>query len=80
MAGEEISNKQVVLRKYATAVLKESDMEVCTSKIRLQLKEGSDDVLVKNLYLSPDPYMRGRMNEDHTSYIPCFKLGQVHPL
>ena len=33
-------------------------------------------VLVRNLYLSVDPYMRGRMNEGK-SYVPPFELGQV---
>jgi NADPH-dependent curcumin reductase CurA len=33
-------------------------------------------VLVRNLYLSVDPYMRGRMN-DGKSYVPSFELGKV---
>src|SRR5881628_640434 len=33
-------------------------------------------VLVRNLYLSVDPYMRGRMN-DVKSYVPPFQLGEV---
>jgi NADPH-dependent curcumin reductase CurA len=33
-------------------------------------------VLVRNLYLSVDPYMRGRMNEAK-SYVPAFELNQV---
>jgi len=35
-----------------------------------------DGILVKTLYLSVDPYMRGRMNED-SFYIEPFKLGEV---
>jgi NADPH-dependent curcumin reductase CurA len=34
-----------------------------------------DRVLVRNLYMSVDPYMRGRMN-DVKSYVPPFQLGQ----
>ncbi len=34
------------------------------------------EVLVRNLFLSVDPYMRGRMN-DVRSYIPPFQIGQV---
>ncbi len=34
------------------------------------------DVLVKNLYMSVDPYMRGRMI-DRKSYVPPFALGEV---
>ena len=33
-------------------------------------------VLVRNLYMSVDPYMRGRMN-DRESYLPPFALGKV---
>jgi NADPH-dependent curcumin reductase CurA len=33
-------------------------------------------VLVRNLFLSVDPYMRGRMN-DVKSYVPPFELGKV---
>ena len=33
-------------------------------------------VLVRNLFLSVDPYMRGRMN-DRPSYVPPFALGQA---
>lgn len=32
-------------------------------------------VLVRNLYMSVDPYMRGRMN-DGKSYVPSFELGK----
>ena len=35
----------------------------------------SQQVLVRNLYMSVDPYMRGRMNEG-TSYVPPFDLGK----
>lgn len=37
------------------------------------LPEGQ--VLVRNLYMSIDPYMRGRMNEGK-SYVPPFELGK----
>ena len=33
-------------------------------------------VLVRNLFMSVDPYMRGRMN-DRKSYVPPFKIGKV---
>lgn len=33
-------------------------------------------VLVRNLFMSVDPYMRGRMN-DRPSYVPPFELGKV---
>lgn len=36
---------------------------------------GEGEVLVRNIYLSVDPYMRGRMN-DQPSYIPPFELSK----
>ena len=37
---------------------------------------GPGEVLVRNLFLSVDPYMRGRMNEG-ASYVPPFAIGRV---
>jgi NADPH-dependent curcumin reductase CurA len=37
---------------------------------------GIDEVLIRALYLSVDPYMRGRMN-DRKSYVPPYELGKV---
>ena len=33
------------------------------------------EVLVRNIYMSVDPYMRGRMNEGK-SYVPRFEVGE----
>ncbi|KAG7997077.1 hypothetical protein I3843_01G193100 [Carya illinoinensis] len=57
--GEEVKNKQVLARDYIDGNPKESDMYFSTSTIRLKVPDGSKAVLVKNLYLSCDPYMRG---------------------
>ncbi len=37
---------------------------------------GDGEILVRNLYMSVDPYMRGRMN-DVKSYAPPFRLGEA---
>jgi len=37
---------------------------------------GDGELLVHNLFMSVDPYMRGRMN-DVKSYVPPFELGEV---
>ena len=63
MASVEVSNKQVILKDYVTGMPKESDMLIKCTKLPLQLKDGSRDILVKNLYLSCDPYMRGCMKK-----------------
>lgn len=40
------------------------------------LEPGPEDVVVRNLFLSVDPYMRGRMNAGR-SYVPAFEVGEV---
>ncbi|KAH7860085.1 hypothetical protein Vadar_008988 [Vaccinium darrowii] len=58
--GEEVRNKQVILRDHIefTRHPKQSDFVVRTENtIHLEVPKGSNGVLVKNLYLSCDPYM-----------------------
>ncbi|KAJ1399401.1 GroES-like superfamily [Sesbania bispinosa] len=59
----QVRNKQVFLRDYVTGFPKESDMNIVESSITLKVSEGSNDVLLKNLYLSCDPYMRALMSK-----------------
>ncbi|KAK9288825.1 hypothetical protein L1049_017290 [Liquidambar formosana] len=72
-SGEEVANKQVIFKDYISGFPKESDMYVTTGTIRLEVPEGSKAVLVKNLYLSCDPYMRTRMTKMEGSYIDSFE-------
>ncbi|KAK2994593.1 hypothetical protein RJ640_016857 [Escallonia rubra] len=62
--GLEVRNKQVILKNYITGYPKESDFYIKTdATITLKLPQDSYGVLVKNLYLSCDPYMRHLMQE-----------------
>ncbi|XP_045790905.1 2-alkenal reductase (NADP(+)-dependent)-like isoform X1 [Trifolium pratense] len=61
--AQHVRNKQVILRDYVSGFPKESDMIIVDNTITLKLPEGSNDVLLKNLYLSCDPYMRNLMNK-----------------
>ena len=61
--GDEVSNKQVIFRDYVTGYPKESDMYVTTVTIKLKVPEGSNALLVKNLYLSCDPRMQFFMRD-----------------
>ncbi|KAM1703554.1 hypothetical protein ACFX1X_026161 [Malus domestica] len=74
---EVISNKQVLLKDYVTGFPKESDMQLTAATTKLKLPEGSKGVLVKNLYLSCDPYIRNRMTkrEPGPSFTDSFKPG-----
>ncbi|KAG8661584.1 NADP-dependent alkenal double bond reductase P2 isoform X2 [Manihot esculenta] len=60
--GELVSNKQVIFRDYVNGFPKDSDMFLTSGNINLKVPEDSDGILVKNLYLSCDPYMRLLMN------------------
>ncbi|KAH7306421.1 hypothetical protein KP509_22G010700 [Ceratopteris richardii] len=72
-----VENISVCLRRYIKDQQPvESDMEIVKSEVTLRLSEGTQDVLVQNLYLSPDPYMRNRMREIFTSYLPPFEPGK----
>lgn len=78
--AEEVSNKQVILKNYVTGFPKETDMEIINSTIKLKLPDGDSSsgvVLVKNLYLSCDPYMRSRMKKTEGSYVESFTPGSV---
>ncbi|KAG6402342.1 hypothetical protein SASPL_139220 [Salvia splendens] len=73
-----VGNKQILFKGYIEGVPKESDMEFKLGNgMKLEAPKGSGAFLVKNLYLSCDPYMRGRMRDFHGSYIPPFVPGSV---
>ncbi|KAL6582329.1 hypothetical protein OROMI_006343 [Orobanche minor] len=70
------NNKQVILKNYVNGTPKESDMLLRTSTIKLKIPDGClGAVLVKNLYLSCDPYMIGRMKKLEGHYTDAFTLG-----
>src|SRR3954462_4314436 len=68
-----MKNLQVRLKSRPTGWVQESNFEVVEAETP-PLAEGQ--LLIKNLWLSLDPYMRGRMN-DAKSYAPKVELGQV---
>ena len=59
---KEVSNKQVIFKDYVAGFYKESDMYVSNnSTLKLKVPVGSSGIVVKNLYLSCDPYILNRM-------------------
>ncbi|KAJ4969090.1 hypothetical protein NE237_015791 [Protea cynaroides] len=53
-------------------------MVLSTGTISLKAPEGSKAIVVKNLYLSCDPYMRSRMTKsDKPSYVPSYNPGSA---
>ncbi|CAI9089866.1 OLC1v1024515C1 [Oldenlandia corymbosa var. corymbosa] len=58
-AATVVKNKQVLFKSHPIGAPKETDFQFCEdSTISLEVPEGSNGVLLKNLYLSCDPYMR----------------------
>ncbi|XP_071939688.1 2-alkenal reductase (NADP(+)-dependent) [Coffea arabica] len=67
--AEVVKNKQVVLKNYATGFVKDSDFIIKTdSTMSLKVPESSSKgVLVKNFYLSCDPYLSFLMQKSDSS-------------
>uniref|UniRef100_A0A0E0MKT8 Enoyl reductase (ER) domain-containing protein n=1 Tax=Oryza punctata TaxID=4537 RepID=A0A0E0MKT8_ORYPU len=75
------SNKRVILKRYVmTGLLTEHAMEVVMTKAPpLTVSAESSVVVVKNLYISCDPYMRNQMirHDTPSSIAPDFIPGEV---
>ena len=68
----ETISREIRLKNRPVGLPSERDFELVTVPIPTP---GADEVLVRNLYMSVDPYMRGRMLEQ-PSYVQPFELGQ----
>jgi NADPH-dependent curcumin reductase CurA len=66
-------NKQITLAARPSGMPKPSDFKLVESSVP-EAKAG--EILVRVLYVSVDPYMRGRMN-DVKSYAPPAQIGEV---
>ncbi len=63
-------SRAVVLAARPQGTPQESDFEI------REVEDGDGDVLVRNVFVSVDPYMRGRMAGIRT-YVDPFQLGDV---
>ena len=68
-----MQNKQVRLASRPSGWVTEENFTITDSDVG---EPGEGEVLVRNMFMSVDPYMRGRMN-DAKSYIPPFQVGEV---
>jgi len=66
-------SKEIRLKSRPEGLPAKSDFELAEVTIPA-VNQG--EILVQNVYMSVDPYMRGRMN-DVKSYIPPFQVGEV---
>ena len=68
-----IISKYVALKNYIpTGLPKETDFEIKSKEISINKEK---NILVSNLWISVDPYMRARMTE-RKNYKPPFKIGE----
>jgi NADPH-dependent curcumin reductase CurA len=66
-------NRQIVLHARPRGEPKADDFRLVEQEVQVP---GEGQVLLRTIYLSIDPYMRGRMNEG-PSYAPPVQIGQV---
>jgi NADPH-dependent curcumin reductase CurA len=66
-------NHEIRLAARPNGAPKDSDFELAETPVP---SPADGQVLVRNVYMSVDPYMRGRMN-DMKSYVPSFQIGQA---
>ena len=68
-----IKSKAIFLKAYPQGTPKSSDFEIREIDVA---SPGEGEVLLRTVWMSVDPYMRGRMNPDIKSYIPAFSLDE----
>lgn len=64
----EVSNRFIVMKKHIEDAPKASDLELRTEDLTLSVQPGSDEIMVKNLYISIDPYQMNRMKRQSCSH------------
>ena len=66
-------NRQVLLARRPNGAVEVTDFELADG---LMPTPGDGQILLRNIYLSIDPYLRGRMNDSEDSYAEPFALGK----
>ena len=67
------TNKQIRLASRPSGWVTEDNFTLTEEALP---EPGDGQLLVRNIFMSVDPYMRGRMN-DRKSYVPPFQIGEV---
>ncbi|HUO92647.1 MAG TPA: NADP-dependent oxidoreductase [Rhizomicrobium sp.] len=66
-------NREIRLKKRPVGMPTPADFELAETQVAAP---GPGQVLVRNIFMSVDPYMRGRM-VDRESYVPPFQIGEA---
>lgn len=69
----EIVNSQIRFASRPSGWVKAENFELTEEAVA---DPGDGEILIRNIFMSVDPYMRGRMN-DTKSYVPPFQIGEV---
>jgi len=69
----DIASKEVHLANRPTGMPKPGDFALAAASVP---EPGDGEVRIRNLWMSVDPYMRGRMY-DRPSYVPPFAIGEA---
>ncbi|KAK1418499.1 hypothetical protein QVD17_27644 [Tagetes erecta] len=75
----EVTNKYIVIKSKIDGKPQENDFEVKTEPFSLSLKPGSNDIIIKNLYVSIDSYQINRMKSVSISHKASDFSGGVSP-
>ena len=67
-------SREIHLNEYPKVMPTDNNFKLVQVEIAEPTKEG--EFLVRNIWMSVDPYMRGRMRKEGNSHMPPFKLGQ----
>jgi NADPH-dependent curcumin reductase CurA len=67
------ANHEIHLKRRPVGMPLETDFELVETKIP---DPGDGEFVVRNIWMTVDPYMRGRMT-DRKSYVPPFQIGEV---
>ena len=67
------TNKQIRLASRPSGWVTDENFRLTEEEVA---EPAEGEVLVRNVFMSVDPYMRGRMN-DVKSYVPPFQIGEV---
>ena len=68
-----VKSREIRLKSRPTGTPKPENFEIATVELP---EPGAGEALVRNTWMSVDPYMRGRMY-DRPSYVPPFELGKA---
>ncbi|XP_065049953.1 2-alkenal reductase (NADP(+)-dependent)-like [Musa acuminata AAA Group] len=75
----EVENKHIIIKHAIDGLPNESDFELRSTPLVLSVAQGSKEVVVKNLFLSIDPYQLNRMKTCSSSQKTFAAAARIQP-